>query len=89
MDYQEILRLSSDFQNSQRSIAAWILAALRDCRFSSVQEAQMVAAEKLEKPNSRPFRRREGTLREAYLGEECSRCPPCPTSRPCGPRNCG
>lgn len=50
--------------------STWILAALRDQKFFSVHEAQKAAAEKLEELNERPFKKREGSRREAYLTEE-------------------
>ena len=72
--------------------STWILAALRDRRFFSVQEAQTAVAEKLEELNGRPFKKREGTRREAYLAEELSICGPCPLrrmSRQYGHLSCG
>ena len=50
--------------------STWILAALRDRKFFSVEEAQAAAAEKLEELNSRPFKKREGNRRIAFLEEE-------------------
>ena len=50
--------------------STWILAALRDQKFFSVHEAQKAAAEKLEELNERPFKKRHGSRREAYLAEE-------------------
>ena len=50
--------------------STWILAALRDRKFFSVHEAQKAAAEKLEELNDRPFKKREGSRRTAYLSEE-------------------
>ena len=50
--------------------STWILAALRDRRFFSLAEAQNAATEKLEELNDRPFKKREGTRRNAYLVEE-------------------
>ena len=50
--------------------STWILAALRERKFFSVHEAQKAAAEKLEELNDRPFKKREGSRRTAYLAEE-------------------
>jgi len=48
----------------------WIIAALRDRKFFTVQEAQEATAEKLEEFNTREFRVRTGCRRSAYLEEE-------------------
>ena len=50
--------------------STWILAALRDRRFFSVCEVQTTVTEKLEELNDRPFKKREGCRRSAYLTEE-------------------
>ena len=50
--------------------STWILAALRDRKFFSLQEAQSAAAEKLEDLNTRPFQKKPGCRRSAYLEEE-------------------
>lgn len=60
--------------------STWILAALRDRRFFSVQEARDAAAEMLEELNSRPFKKREGSRRAAYLEEEREFMRPLPTT---------
>ena len=59
--------------------STWVLAALRDRKFFSVQEAQAAASEKLEDLNDRPFKKREGTRRTAYLQEEKEFMKPLPT----------
>ena len=59
--------------------STWILAALRERKFFSVREAQEAAGEKLEELNSRPFRKREGSRRSAYLEEEREFMKPLPT----------
>ena len=66
-------------EGTVRYASTWILAALRDRRFFSVQEAQAAAAEKLEELNGRPFKKREGTRREAYLAEELEYMRPLPS----------
>ena len=59
--------------------STWILAALRERKLFSVQEAREAAAEKLEELNSRPFKKREGSRRSAYLEEEREFMKPLPT----------
>ena len=60
--------------------STWILAALRDRRFFSIREAQEAVAEKLEELNDRPFKKREGCRRSAYLTEEQEFMKPVPTA---------
>ena len=60
--------------------STWILAALRDRKFFSVEEAQAATAEKLEELNSRPFKKREGNRRIAFLEEEREFMRPLPTT---------
>ena len=60
--------------------STWILAALRDQRFFSIREAQEAVSEKLEELNARPFRKREGCRRSAYLSEEQEFMKPLPTA---------
>ena len=50
--------------------STWILAALRDRKFFSVEEAKAAVAEKLEELNDRDFKKRPGSRREASLKEE-------------------
>lgn len=64
-------------EGTVRYASTWLLAALRDRRFFSVQEA---AAENLEELNSGPVQRREGTRREAYLGEKLAFMQPLPSA---------
>lgn len=65
-------------EGTVRFASTWILAALRDFRFFSVQEAQEAAREKLEELNNRPFKKREGSRKSAYLDEERSFMRPLP-----------
>ena len=60
--------------------STWILAALRDRRFFSIREAQEAVAEKLEELNDRPFKKREGCRRSAFLTEEQEFMKPLPTA---------
>lgn len=48
----------------------WITAALRERKFFSFSELQEAVAERLEVINTRPFQKRPGCRREAYLAEE-------------------
>jgi len=48
----------------------WITAALRERKFFSFAEVQEAVAERLEYINNKPFQKRPGCRREAYLAEE-------------------
>lgn len=48
----------------------WITAALRERKFFSFSEVQEAVAERLEFINTKPFQKRPGCRREAYLSEE-------------------
>ena len=48
----------------------WITAALRERKFFSFAEVQEAVAERLEFINTKPFQKRPGCRREAYLAEE-------------------
>ena len=48
----------------------WITAALRDRRFLSFDDVYAAVKERLEVINNRPFKKRPGNRREAYLSEE-------------------
>ena len=48
----------------------WITAALREHRFFSFSEVKEAVAERLEFINTKPFQKRPGCRREAYLAEE-------------------
>ena len=48
----------------------WITAALRERKFFSISEVQEAVAERLECINTKPFQKRPGCRREAYLAEE-------------------
>ena len=60
----------SSAEASVRFAETWIVAALRDRKFFSLQEVNEAVAEKLEELNSREFQQRTGTRRSAYLEEE-------------------
>lgn len=48
----------------------WITAALRERKFFSFAEVRDAVAERLEVINTKPFQKRPGSRREAYLSEE-------------------
>lgn len=48
----------------------WITAALRERKFFSFAEVREAVAERLEFINTKPFQKRPGSRREAYLSEE-------------------
>ncbi len=50
--------------------STWIIAALRNQKFFSIQEVREAVSEKLEELNNRPFQRLEGTRKTSYLKEE-------------------
>ena len=60
----------SSAEASVRFAETWIIAALRDRNFFSLNEVNEAVAEKLEELNSREFKQRPGTRRSAYLEEE-------------------
>ena len=60
--------------------STWILAALRDETFFSLADAKVAVAEKLELLNGYPFKKREGSRREAYLLEEKEFMQPLPAN---------
>lgn len=57
----------------------WITAALRERKFFSFSEVREAVAEKLEVINTKPFQKRPGSRREAYLAEEKEFMLPLPT----------
>ena len=57
-------------EGSVKYATTWILAALRNEHFFSIEEARRAVAEKLEELNERPFQKRVGNRRLAYENEE-------------------
>ena len=57
----------------------WISAALREQKFFSFAEVRNAVAERLEMINTKPFQKRPGNRREAYLSEEKEFMLPLPT----------
>ncbi|MBP3899066.1 MAG: IS21 family transposase [Mogibacterium sp.] len=58
----------------------WILAALRNETFFSLDDARKAVKEKLEELNTAPFQKRKGNRREAYLFEEKEFMQPLPVN---------
>lgn len=60
--------------------STWITAKLRNEKFFSVAEVQRAVKEQLENLNNRPFQKRPGSRRSAYLEEEKEFVLPLPTA---------
>lgn len=56
----------------------WIIAALRNRRFFSIEEVKKAVAQKLEELNRSPFKKREGCRFSAYFDEEQAFMKPLP-----------
>lgn len=54
--------------------STWILAALRNRRFFSVEQAQAVVAKGLKELNDKPFKNREGTRRQRISPRKRNLC---------------
>ena len=63
-----------------RFASTWIIAALRNHKLFTVTEAQEAVRVKLDELNDRPFQKREGSRRTAYLLEEKDFMLPLPTA---------
>lgn len=50
--------------------STWIIAALRNQKFFSLNEVKQAVSERLEDLNDRPFQKRSGNRRSAYMEEE-------------------
>lgn len=68
-------------EGSVRFATTWILAALRNQHFFSLQEAKDAVKEKLEELNNKPFQKRPGSRRSAYEEEERAYMKPLPAVR--------
>ena len=60
--------------------STWIIAALRNRKFFSIQELKSAVAGKLEEFNAKEFKNREGSRLTAFLNEEKSFLKPLPSS---------
>lgn len=57
-------------EGSVKFATTWILAALRNYHFFSIEEAKVAVSEKLEELNLRTFKKRLGNRRSAFMNEE-------------------
>ncbi len=60
----------SPVEGSVKYVSTWILAALRNQKFFTMQELSEAVSEKLEELNGYPFHKRVGNRNTAYLEEE-------------------
>jgi len=60
----------SNAEGSVKYATTWILAALRNYHFFSIEEAKTAVSEKLEEINLHPFKKRLGNRRSAFEDEE-------------------
>lgn len=60
----------SNAEGSVKFAATWILAALRNYHFFSIEEAKVAVSEKLEELNLRSFKKRLGNRQSAFMNEE-------------------
>ena len=67
-------------EGSVKYASTWIIAALRNRKFFTIQEIRDAVAEKLEDLNNRPFQKREGNRNTAYAEEEQAFMKPLPLS---------
>ena len=67
-------------EGSVKFATTWILAALRNHHFFSIEEAKQAVSEKLEELNTRPFQKRAGNRRLAYENEEKEFMQPLPVA---------
>ena len=65
-------------EGSVKYVSTWIIAALRNRKFFSMQEIRDAVKEKLEELNNYPFKQREGNRNTAYFEEELSFMKPLP-----------
>ncbi|MBP3233756.1 MAG: IS21 family transposase [Eubacterium sp.] len=57
-------------EGTVRFATTWVIAALRNRKFFSIEEVKSAVAEKLEELNHSPFKKREGCRYTAYIDEE-------------------
>lgn len=67
-------------EGSVKFATTWIMAALRNHHFFSLEEAKRAVSEKLEELNTRPFQKRAGNRRLAYENEEKEFMQPLPVA---------
>jgi transposase len=62
------------------NISTWIVAALRNHKFFSLQELNQAIREKLQAFNTKPFQKKEGSRHSVFLGEEKPMLMPLPAT---------
>lgn len=67
-------------EGTVKFVSTWIIAALRNHKFFSLEEVNLAVAEKLNELNHRPFQKREGCRHSAYFSEEKEFMKPLPFS---------
>ena len=65
-------------EGSVKYASTWIIAALRNRKFFSIEEVKKAVSEKLEELNHFPFKKREGNRHDAYSEEELAFMRPLP-----------
>ncbi len=67
-------------EGSVRNISTWVIAALRDEQFFTLDELNTAIAEKLEEYNRKPFQKKEGSRYELFRDEEQPLLAPLPAT---------
>lgn len=65
-------------EGSVGNVARDVIAELRNVTFTSFDQLKQAVAEKLEKHNSKPFQKREGSRLQCFLGQEAEFLQPLP-----------
>lgn len=65
-------------EGTVKFVSTWIIAALRNRKFFTIEEVRSAVREKLEELNRIPFKKREGNRYDAYCNEELSFMKPLP-----------
>ena len=65
-------------EGTVKFVSTWIIAALRNRKFFTIEEVRSAVKEKLEELNRIPFKKREGNRYDAYCNEELSFMKPLP-----------
>ncbi|MBF4691586.1 IS21 family transposase [Fusibacter ferrireducens] len=67
-------------EGSVKYASTWIIAALRNQKFFTIDEVRRAVREKLEELNNYPFKKREGNRHSAYFDEEQAFMKPLPVA---------
>jgi len=73
-------RDKSAVEGSVKHTSTWIIAALRNRKFFTINELKCAVSEKLEEFNTKDFRKREGSRLTAFLNEEKAFLKPLPAT---------